>query len=172
MKTETVDEDEYRELLKGIAKHRRWANWGTLLAGIFGLVLAVSLGLRGESLLISGFIEQAVKEIILEHASATSSGRIRKYVEGTWPNSKNMRCDAIREILGHLDQAWSASFDAWLQEDERKKEINEIISWRNDIAHGKESNTNNVTLSSVSTKFQVACQLVDFIEALPQAPAA
>lgn len=117
--------------------------------------------------LISGYIEQAVKEIILEHASSASSPRIRKYVEGTWPNSKNMRCDAIREILNHLDQAWSSSFDSWVHADERKKELNEIISWRNDIAHGKESNTNNVTLGSVSTKFQIACDLIDFLEALP-----
>lgn len=117
--------------------------------------------------LISGFIEQAVKEIVLEHASVTSSGRIRKYIEGTWPNSRNMRCDAIHEILDHLDNAWSVRFDDWIKEDERKKEINEIISWRNSIAHGKESNTNNVTLGAVSKKFSVACELVDFLEALP-----
>lgn len=122
--------------------------------------------------LISGFIEQSVKEILLEHASATSAPRIRKYVEGTWPNSKNMRCDAIREIIDHLDVGWSSSFDVWVGENERKKEINEIIKWRNDIAHGKESNTNNVTLGSVLTKFRIACELVDFIEALPQDEAA
>lgn len=115
--------------------------------------------------LISGFIEQAIKEVCLEHASAASP-RVRKYVEGTWPNSKNMKCDAISEILGHFDPAWQTSFDSWLGEKERKKEINEIISWRNNIAHGKESNTNNVTLGSVKTKMNVACELVDFLESL------
>ncbi|MGR3366703.1 HEPN domain-containing protein [Sagittula sp.] len=122
--------------------------------------------------LISGYIEQAVKEIILEHASATSAPRIRKYIEGTWPNSKNMRCDAIRDILDNLDVTWSTRFDEWLGQDERKKEINEIISWRNDIAHGKETNTNNVTLGSVSTKFKIACELIDFLEGLPLEEAA
>lgn len=122
--------------------------------------------------LISGYIEQAVKEIVLEHASATCAPRIRKYIEGTWPNSKNMRCDAIRDILENLDISWSTRFDEWVRQDERKKEINEIISWRNDIAHGKETNTNNVTLGSVSTKFKIACELIDFLEGLPLEEAA
>ena len=122
--------------------------------------------------LISGFIEQAIKEIILEHASATAAPRIRRYVEGTWPSSRNMKCDAISEILINFDETWSRKFSFWIGEGERKKEINEIIKWRNDIAHGKEANTNNVTIGSVRTKFEIACELVDFLESLPSADAA
>jgi len=61
---------------------------------------------------------------------------------------------------------WSERFDGWVNQNERKKELNEIIAWRNDIAHGKEANTNNVTLGSVSTKFRIACELIDFLEGL------
>lgn len=116
--------------------------------------------------LISGFIEQAIKEIFLEHASAVGSTRLHNYIEGTWPNSKNMRCDTINEFLRYCDVEWARYFEAWLKDTERKKEINEIIRWRNDIAHGKEANTNNITLQSVGQKFQIACDLVDFIENL------
>ena len=116
--------------------------------------------------LISGFIEQAVKEIFLEHASAEGSTRLRNYIEGTWPNSRNMRCDTIREILRYCDVDWATDFEAWLSNSEKKKEINEIIRWRNDIAHGKEANTTNVTLQSVDQKFHIACDLVDFVEDL------
>jgi hypothetical protein len=121
--------------------------------------------------LISGYIEQAIKEIVLEHASATAAPRIRRYVEGTWPSSRNMKCDAISELLKSFDEAWDARFTSWLETAERKKEINEIIKWRNDIAHGKEANTNNVTIGSVKTKFKIACDLVDFLEVLPMADA-
>lgn len=116
--------------------------------------------------LISGFIEQAVKEIILEHASSAYSSRVSNYVECTWPSSKNMRCNAIRDLLGCFDDNWKTSFEKWLCDDERVKEINEIVSWRNHIAHGNEANTNNVTLNSVGNKFRVACDLVDFVEEL------
>lgn len=116
--------------------------------------------------LISGFIEQAVKEIVLEHASVAYNTRVRKYVEYTWPSSRNMKCNAIIDLLGNFDDSWRVSFEDWLSDDERVKEINEIVNWRNNIAHGNEANTNNVTLNSVSNKFRIACDLVDFVEEL------
>ena len=118
--------------------------------------------------LISGFMEQAVKEMLLEYASNNASPRIIKYVEGTWPESKNMKCDAIREILRNFDSNWEKNFENWLESNERKKEINEIISWRNAVAHGQEANARNVSLASVTQKFRIACDLVDFIDKLLQ----
>lgn len=119
--------------------------------------------------LISGYLEQSIKEILLEHVTANSQTRVRRYVETGWPNSKNMKADAIREILDQFDPGWGEKFDSWVKADERKKEVNEIIKWRNDIAHGNEANTNNVTRGSVANKFKVACELVDFVEGLPTA---
>ena len=116
--------------------------------------------------LISGFIEQAIKEIFLEHASSKASPRVYEYIVGTWPKSTNMKCGAIGKVLGHFDKKWETSFKEWVNESERKKEINEIVSWRNAIAHGKEKSTSNVTLQSVNNKFQIACSLVDFIDEL------
>lgn len=120
--------------------------------------------------LISGFLEQAIKEILLEHVTANSQTRVRRYVETGWPNSKNMKADAIHDILDQFDTAWGVKFDSWIKTDERKKEVNEIIKWRNDIAHGNEANTNNVTRGSVASKFKIACELIDFVESLPANP--
>ena len=66
--------------------------------------------------LISGFIEQAIKEIILEYASPQASPRVRKYVEGTWPKSKNTEWDEIKKILGYFDDNWKTGFEEWLAE--------------------------------------------------------
>lgn len=79
-----------------------------------------------------------------------------------------MDCISMAKILEHFDSAWCESFNEWIGDDERKKEINEIITWRNNIAHGKESTTNNVTIGSVKTKFKTACDLVDFLEKIIQ----
>lgn len=118
-------------------------------------------------ILVSGYLEQSVKEIVMEYADKVSVPRIRKYVLKTWADSRNMRFQAIQEILDNLDEKWAAEFDQWLQQkDERKKEINEIIAWRNYIAHGKEFNAHNVTLVSVKTKFIIACDLVNFLDDL------
>lgn len=114
--------------------------------------------------LISGFIEQSIKEMLFEYASETTEQRVLKYIQSTWNESKNMKCDPIKEILTSFDELWGNNFETWLDKDERKKQINEIISWRNRIAHGEEANTTNVTLVSVTEKFKIACDLVDFIE--------
>lgn len=119
--------------------------------------------------LISGYLEQAIKEILLEHVATNSQSKVKRYVEKSWPRSKNMEAEAISKILGQFDDSWGEKFADWVKQDEHKKEINEIIKWRNDIAHGNEANTNNVTRGSVASKFKVACGLVDFIEGLPAA---
>ena len=116
--------------------------------------------------LISGYIEQSVKEIFLEHVADKSSGRVKNYVKSTWPNAKNMNSAALVEIVNNLEPAWAEELGKWIDEKERKKEINEIIKWRNNIAHGKESATTNVTLNSVKEKFRVASELIDYIESL------
>lgn len=121
--------------------------------------------------LISGFIEQSVKEIFLEHVSKQSSSRIANYIRTIWPNSKNMHCESLGNILSSFEPSWADEFASWVNDEERKKEINEIIRWRNNIAHGKESNTNNVTINSVKQKFRIACELIDYLENLTSANA-
>lgn len=117
--------------------------------------------------LVSGFIEQAMKEILLSYSSTKSAPAVHRYIEKTWPSSKNMNAGAIAEILGKFDQSWEKRFLEWLDESiERKAIINNIVAWRNNIAHGNESNTTGVTMSSVKNGFSCACKLIDFVENL------
>jgi hypothetical protein len=117
--------------------------------------------------LASGYLEQALKEILLEFASQHDANRLQNYIEATWPESRNMKTANIREILNHFDQGWSTSFDQWIvQGDQYKSEINSLISSRNDIAHGKEANTTNVTLRSTRNRIRIAIELVEFLEGL------
>jgi hypothetical protein len=117
--------------------------------------------------LVSGYLEQAVREILITHTNSRSAPTVQRYVEESWPGSKNMRCDAISKILGQFDSSWAAKFETWLaQGDERKGSINLLIRWRNDIAHGKERDTTGVTISSVRSNFQVAKDVVDLLEGL------
>lgn len=117
--------------------------------------------------LISGYLEQAFKEILLEFAGQHDANRLQNYIEGTWPESRNMKTANIREILNHFDQGWAASFDQWLAAgDQYKSEINSLIVSRNDIAHGKEANTTNVTLRSTRNRLRIVLELVEFLENL------
>lgn len=119
------------------------------------------------SVLVSGYLEQALKEILLEYAGKQNAARLQNYITGTWPESRNMRPSNIKEILNHFDQSWASKFEEWIATgDQYKSEIASLITSRNDIAHGKEANTTNVTLRSTRNRLRIALELVEFLEIL------
>lgn len=121
------------------------------------------------AVLISGYLEQAVKELLLRYVSQGTRPQISRYIEETWPISRNMSTSNIEEILGYFNEAWSEQFLFWLSEEQnRKSHINSIVRWRNGIAHGQEWNTTGVTLVSVSNAFSTISDLVSFIENILQ----
>jgi hypothetical protein len=117
------------------------------------------------AVLVSGYLEQAIKELLLRYASQGSRQQISRYIEQTWPISRNMTTDNINTILNQFNTTWSDEFNNWLsQDDARKGHINSIVKWRNGIAHGQESNTTGVTLVSVRNAFATIASLVLFVE--------
>lgn len=117
------------------------------------------------AVLISGYLEQAIKELLLNYASQGARPQILRYVEKTWPISRNMKAENIQEILGQFNDDWSKDFLDWLVEcDSRKSNINSLVTWRNRIAHGQESNTTGVTLVSVKNAFDTVKDLVSFVD--------
>jgi hypothetical protein len=117
------------------------------------------------AVLVSGYLEQAIKELLLHYSSLGSRQQISRYIEETWPVSKNMTTVNIHTILRQFNKAWGDDFNDWLkQHDDRKGHINLIVSWRNRISHGQESNVTDVTLVSVKNIFVTAQSLVAFLE--------
>jgi hypothetical protein len=123
------------------------------------------------AVLVSGYLEQAVKELLLHYTNQGTRSQISKYVEKTWPISRNMKVNSIETILNQFDSKWGDEFQAWLSEDdERKQHINSIVEWRNSIAHGQEANTRGVTLVTVNRAFSTIGGLVSLIETMVSAP--
>lgn len=119
------------------------------------------------SVLISGYLEQSVKEILLEFTASHDAIRLGNYIEASWPESRNMKTSNLARILEQFEQSWSDNFLEWLSaNDQYKSEINSLISSRNDVAHGKEANTTNVTLLSTKQRLKIAFEVVDFLELL------
>jgi hypothetical protein len=117
------------------------------------------------AVLVSGYLEQAIKEVLLAYASIWAQPQILRYIEKSWPRSMNMNTQNINSILIQFNETWATNFDDWLDEAEnRKGDINSLVNWRNSIAHGTESNTNNVTFSSVEEKFSTVKSFVAFLE--------
>lgn len=119
------------------------------------------------AVLISGYLEQAIKEILINYVHHGARSQIHRYIEETWPISMNMSTKNINNILQKFDKGWGEDFTSWLNEEDRRTgDINNLMSWRNNIAHGNELNTNGVTLVSVKEKLSTITELVSFIENL------
>ncbi len=66
------------------------------------------------SVLVSGYLEQALKEILLEFADQHDANRLQNYIEATWPESRNMKTANIKDILNSFDHSWGTGFDQWI----------------------------------------------------------
>ena len=117
------------------------------------------------AVLVSGYLEQAIKELLLRYVPQGTRSQISRYIEETWPTSRNMSADNIEKVLNQFNTSWGQDFSVWLEEGvSRKNDINSIVRWRNSIAHGQESNTTGVTLVSVRNAFSTIKELVSFVE--------
>jgi len=85
--------------------------------------------------LVSGYLERALVEIILEHARSAGGPTLQRFVEVHTRRFANANCQRILSLVGNLDPRWRTDLEAVLK-DERKAAIDSIIALRNRIAHG------------------------------------
>jgi len=85
--------------------------------------------------LISGYVERAVAEIILEYAKGKTARPLLGFVETNVRRLRNLDRDRLLAIVGSLDAQWRNQMDAYLV-DERQAALNSVVGLRNDIAHG------------------------------------
>lgn len=86
--------------------------------------------------LVSGFLEKAVVELVLEHTRRTASPTIQSYVEFSMRRFTNAKAQRLQELLGAFDPEWGESLEKFLV-DERKDALESIVTLRNRISHGQ-----------------------------------
>lgn len=115
--------------------------------------------------LINGYLEQSIRDLVLEYASMHTNSVTQQYIDKSWPRPLNLRCRNFSQFLSKFNQTWADEFKNWLAEnDQYEKDLDAIVKSRNNIAHGKEANATNVTLRFVGRKLKVANELVIFLE--------
>lgn len=118
--------------------------------------------------LVSGYMEKSVKEILMSYAQGKSENRVSHYVEKSWPNSMNMNTKNIVSVVEKFDVDWKREVISWLGSglDSNGSIIDSIVKMRNNIAHGDEKKTTGVTMNSVTTQFEIAKKLIAKLETL------
>ncbi len=109
--------------------------------------------------LVSGFVENAVRISYVELARKRADPTIADFVESRLRQFQNPRMGTILELAGGFSQEWKEKL-AQATEGQLSESVNSIVGNRHKIAHG-ESVT--LTLSSLAQYYRDALKVVDLL---------
>ena len=112
--------------------------------------------------LVSGYIEKAVVELVLEHARKTGAPTLQRFVERRTKSFTNPKASHIQELLGSFDPGWQQDLSKFLV-DERKDAVDSVVDQRNTIAHG---GSVGLTYSRISEYYRQAQHVIDRVAEL------
>lgn len=114
--------------------------------------------------LVSGFLEQAVVELVLEHVRRRSSPTVLRHVESQLRRRfTNAKCQRLIELLGTFDPELRTQLEGVLV-DEYRDAVDGIVDLRNRIAHGQGSVP--LTMDRVREYYERIKSVVEAIERL------
>ena len=96
--------------------------------------------------LVSGFLEKAVSELLYEHTRQRSSPTVSRHVGQRLDRFQNASKGRILDLAGSFDHAWRDDLEAFIS-DEKAAAVGSIVNERHRIAHGEDS-----TISYVRVK--------------------
>ncbi len=109
--------------------------------------------------LVSGYLEKAVAELVLEHARRTGGPTLQRFVELRTSRFANANSQRLQELLGSFDPDWQSSMNAFLA-DELKDAVDSLVDLRNSIAHGESV---GVTYQRISEYYGRVQKVIDRI---------
>lgn len=109
--------------------------------------------------LVSGFLEQAIIEIVLEHTRSQSSPSIQRYVGGKLARFTTANSQNVKDLVGSFDPDWYSDLTVYLV-GEHKDAVDSVVSNRHAIAHGRFV---GVTMTSIQRYYDRVKEVVDHI---------
>ena len=116
--------------------------------------------------LVSGYLEKSIAEILLQHTRRNGSPTLQRFVESNIRNFTNVKCEKLKMLLGSFNPVWRDSCDALLV-DETKDALDSLVANRHLIAHG---GSVGITYNRVETYYHhvqiVISKIVDLCDPL------
>ena len=109
--------------------------------------------------LVSGFLEQAIIELLLEYVKLRSSESIHRHLGPRLRHFTTAKAGNIINLLGSFDLNWQKDLESFLV-DERKDAVDSVVNLRQTISHGRFT---GVTMASVQRYYVSVKEVVDHI---------
>jgi hypothetical protein len=109
--------------------------------------------------LVSGFLEQAVIEVLLEYVRLRSNTSIQRHVESRLRRFTSANANNITDLFGSFDLDWQKDLAGYLV-DEHKDAVDSVVNLRHAVPHGRFA---GVTMVSVRRYYDRVKEVVDHI---------
>jgi hypothetical protein len=89
--------------------------------------------------LVSGYIEESIRLLLVDYAQRRSSPEILRYVRLKTKSVTNLKSSKIKELLVSFSEEWVTHYEEKVS-DESIDAIDSVVANRHNIAHGKNTN--------------------------------
>jgi hypothetical protein len=152
-------------MMRGLAEvDRRHKRLSAVFSGIDGVDLppeVLAHYAKYLCVLVAGYAEQSVKELVSEFARQQASHRVHRYVASQLKLVWGLDAVKFQRIVETLDPMWWDEIS--VQRPEELASLASVASIRNSIAHGQDS---GITIGTISTYFADVNKLVRHLSRL------
>lgn len=114
--------------------------------------------------LVSGFIDQTIKNYTIEYVRKRSSETVTNHVSKSIVNLTNLKAEKLVSHLLSFDPSWKSVLDTLIA-DERKAAIDSVVALRHGIAHGKPG---DITIARMLSYYAEVSRVMAGIRSLMQ----
>jgi hypothetical protein len=114
---------------------------------------------RYTCIVMSGYIEDCVKELLRAYTIERSPTRVFNYVSAQLKYFQTADAEKISDLVSKFDEAWLTSLDAFLT-DERRAAVNSVVGNRHRIAHGLDV---GVTMNQLKQWYPKVNEVIDHL---------
>lgn len=111
-------------------------------------------------ILVSGYIESSVREIMYDYAKNKSHQNVANFVLSKLKRLGNPKIDPILQLVGSFSVEWRKSVENEI-DDELKDAVDSIVTNRNQIAHGVDI---GITFGRINDYYEKTVKVIKIIE--------
>ena len=111
--------------------------------------------------LVSGFVENALKEIYSDFIKRTASPPVAGYAIKNLLTLNNPKAEKVQQITQSFKEDWGKELESFMGENGRKDAIDSVMNNRHQIAHGKEI---GITINTLRNYFDRILEVVTLLE--------
>jgi hypothetical protein len=111
--------------------------------------------------LVSGYIEISIYEILTERVQNKSSPDIARFVTNSLENFQNPKMEKIKTLMLSFNPEWQKSIESHPQFSEMAAAVNSVVAQRNQIAHGESS---SLTIHAMKDYYVIVRKFIEHLE--------